>query len=85
MGMLKDMLVLTKQANELKKSSGSPGMRELLEQAPEQLKQAPEQLQRIEQAQPEAPAILRSGDPEKIAIDWDAVGEASARGEIRPA
>jgi hypothetical protein len=40
MGMFKDMFKLTKQANELKRSSGAPGVRDMLEQAPGQLQQA---------------------------------------------
>ena len=65
MGMFKDMFNLTKQANELKKSSGAPGMRDMLKQAPGQLKQAGEQLQQIRESQAEAPAILQNGDPGK--------------------
>lgn len=112
MGMFKDTSKLTKQANELKKSTGAPGMREML-------KQATDQLQQIQEAQADAPAILEvhvggrkpyrvmndyivpqsaqlgvgaelpirvdRADPAKIAIDWDARGEAPAKGEIRPA
>jgi hypothetical protein len=65
MGMFKDMFKLTKQANELKKTSGAPGMRDMLKQAPGQLQQATDQLQQIHQAQAEAPAILEHGDPGK--------------------
>jgi hypothetical protein len=65
MGMFKDMFSLTKQANELKKSSGAPGMRDMLKQAPGQLKQATEQLQQIQQTQAGAPSILENGDPGK--------------------
>jgi hypothetical protein len=39
MGMFKDMFKLTKQANELKRSSGAPGVRDMLEQAPGRLQQ----------------------------------------------
>ena len=65
MGMFKDMFKLTKQANELKTSSGAPGMRDMLKQAPGQLKQATEQLQQIQQTQAGAPSILENGDPGK--------------------
>ena len=65
MGMFKDMFKLTREANELKKSSGAPGMLDMLKQAPGQLKQASEQLQQIRQSQADAPAILESGDPGK--------------------
>jgi hypothetical protein len=148
MGMFKDMFKLTKQANELKKSSGTPGMREMLKQAPGQLQQATEQVKQIQDAQAGAPGLLRDGDPgrgivramgtparaaqwfnldidlevhvggrkpyrvmnqymvpqsaqlgpgvelpikvdrsdpAKIAIDWDARGDAPRHGEIRPA
>lgn len=61
--MFRDMFKLTRQAQELKKTTPTPSMRDMLKQAPGQLQQATEQLREIQQAQEGAPGILRDGDP----------------------
>jgi len=141
MGMFKDMAKLTRQAQELKKSTPTPSMGEMV-------KQTSAQMEGIQQEQSDAPRILAEGaagkgiirtmgtpargaqwfnvdldlevhvgsrkpyrvanqymvpesaqlgpgvelpikvdreDAAKIAIDWDQVEKAPARGEIRPA
>ncbi len=63
MGMFKDIRNLTKQANELKKSSNAPGMREMLKQAPDQLKAAGAQLNQLKDSQ--SSELLQQGEPGK--------------------
>jgi hypothetical protein len=54
--MFRDMRNLTKQANELKKSSNTPGMGEMIKQASEQVSQ----LNEMQQGTPE---LIASGEP----------------------
>lgn len=61
MGMFKDMRNLTKQAKDLQKDTNTPGMREMLKQAPGQIKDATNQLQDMQERQ--SPEVLAAGEP----------------------
>jgi len=58
MGMFKDMRNLTKQANELKKSSNAPGMGEMI-------KQASSQVQQLNEQQQGTPDVIANGEAGK--------------------
>lgn len=55
MGMFKDMFKLTRQAQELKKSTPTPSMGDMVQQASSQLEQ-------IQQMQGDAPRIIEQGE-----------------------
>jgi hypothetical protein len=94
MGMFKDMFKLTHQAQELKRTTPTPGMGDMLKQASAQMEQLQEMQSGssavLQHGQPGTGIVRAMGTPARgaqwfnLGIDLQA-DHVGGRGEIRPA